>query len=193
MSIEGTNKAQFEALKLFAKQNGLFFESEVTFFESLDYSLELNTAGSEHNVYTTKSTEELEPFVYKSTKEGWYGHRHLRLTLAQYLLRVYDFNQVFPNLAMVLVGVTEDGRIWTKQALILGQVASSLPDLIQRLNNFGWKQLSHNCFVNVHTKVKISDATSANILFDDKGVPHFIDVIVDDLGKLQVNKFFDLS
>lgn len=108
----------------------------------------------------------------------------MNLSIAQYMLRVKEYSRAFPNLKMSIVAVTADYRIWTKQRFIYGRTAEDLPELIYLLKAHKWDQVSHNRFQHRDTKVVISDATAPNIIFDGANTPHFIDVIVEDLGVL---------
>jgi hypothetical protein len=107
---------------------------------------------------------------------------------ALYLKRLEDYNTIFPELSMEVIGVSKsDGktRIWTAQPFIEGKPFDTYPELAAAMKKAGWKQAGHAAkWKHTDTGALITDVHRGNVLVDRNGNIHPIDVIPLDVGDL---------
>jgi hypothetical protein len=139
------------------------------------------SGGSEHDVYLFPDTD--ISVVVRSTIKDSYGMGFS--SPAQYLKRIEDYNTVFPEHPIKVIGVSlnrrGNGVVWTAQPFVAGREFDSESDLQQALEDAGWERISSNTiYRHKKTGVVISDAHSGNVLFHNNGL-YPIDVIIEEV------------
>ncbi len=164
-----------------AKRLGIFHDDVTSLIQDAD---NIDSGGTEHDVFLFTNSE--TAYVIKRTKDDAYGHPQEKATPAQYLQRLDHFNIVFPELAMLVIGVSLNERgfgvIWTKQPYVKGEALDDPEELIDIVKGCGWIKGVGNSYQHEKTGVMISDANIGNILIDANGHPQFFDVVVEELG-----------
>lgn len=172
-------RAEQERLIAAAQQHGFFFDDNHPLFDAL--TAYKNEGGAEHDAYIVGEPQ--SRVVIRSTIKGSFGNTSTDSPV-QYLQRLADYNQTFPDLQTRLIGVSqrEDGTavIWTAQTFVPGEEYASQSDLDAAMRAHGWFEVGTNTHKYRHkeTGAVIEDVHRGNVLhIGDELFP--IDVIVD--------------
>ncbi len=180
-------RVEQERLIAAAKENGFFIGPSHPLLKAL--TLHENKRGMEHDAYIVG--EEKGRVVIRSTLPGSFGHAN-KHSPAYYLKRIAEYNQVFPNIQVRLIGVgqNEDGSavILTAQAFVAGKEYDTEAELDAAMRKQGWFAIGVPAkglparYQHKETKAIISDVHVGNILhIGDELFP--IDVIVEKMPK----------
>lgn len=163
-----------------AKSGGFFIsKDEVRRIEASAWG---RSEGAEHDVHFVGA--EGAELAIRATANGNFGPL-ADITPAEYLQRLRDFNQVFPETQIRVFGVSEDADgnavIWSAQPFVKGEEFATEEELAAAMAAHGWKR--DNTFpryTHEATGAIIEDAHTGNILhIGDELFP--IDVIVEKL------------
>ena len=184
-------KKQSNLLIKTAKKNG-FFLTDDQIVKALDGSTELvgESLGAEHDVYFVGAAPNM--LAIRSTSNGTYGPTK-DTSPAQYLNRLEDVNQLFPNVRMQMLGVSQDSEgkavIWTAQNFVAGTEFNSEIDLAVAMEKIGWVRdggfegttdgIDYR-YRHEATGAIIQDAHTGNVLLKD-GELYPIDVMVEKM------------
>ncbi|HET8900286.1 MAG TPA: hypothetical protein VFN09_16085 [Rhodanobacteraceae bacterium] len=165
-------RAETERLIAAAKSKG-FFLDDAAVSRTLG-SAEPLQGGAEHDAYV--AGESPNQIVIRNTVEGAVGAASGR-SPAQYLQRLAEYNQVFPELQMRVIGVSErpngDAVIWTAQHFVEGKEFKNNADLAKAMEASGWDKVrgSYSHYVNKETGAVIADAHTGKMRNGDWVAP----------------------
>ena len=178
-------RAEQERLISTAKENGFFLGFGHPFFESLE--VYESHGGMEHDAYIVGDAP--NKVVIRSTTKGEFGHAN-KHSPADYLKRIDNYNKLFPDLKIEMIGVHQDSdgsaQIWTAQKFAPGNPFKSDAELDAALRKKGWYQEGISApglpkrYKHKESGAIIADVHPDNILHDGDNL-YPIDVIVEKL------------
>lgn len=183
---EKVGRAEQEKLIAAAKENNFFLDNDNPLFDGL-FAYD-NKGGEEHDAYIVGEADGKQ-LVIRSTNENRFGHTS-KHSPADYLKRLEEYNQVFPELQMRMIGVREreDGtaEIWTAQQFVKGEEFTSQTELDAAMRNEGWFEVGANSHKYQHkdTGSVIEDVHVGNVLHRD-GQLYPIDVYVAKMPEIK--------
>lgn len=167
-SVEERAAAESAKLIETAKANGFFWNDATKEEIEPVLSASPHSSGFEHEAYFVG--EAPGKVVIRNTYDGFGAYD----TPSEYLQRLIDYNQTFPELQMRLIGVsTDDGGnpvLWTVQKFVEAKELGNQRALAQAMQMHGWKPKGHvltPVFVHEATGTVIEDAHPGNILERD--------------------------
>ncbi len=196
---EADGKLEQEKLIATAKENGFFFETDNPIFDALA-PIKL-FEGMEHEVQIVGEDNGKE-VVIRTTKDGKFGHTS-KYSPVEYLKRMSDYNKVFPDLHIGMIGVAQesDGKvsILTAQPFVKGKEAKNIEELDALLRKHGWfeegaaTQANRNRprkYKHAATGAVINDVHPGNILIGEGGQLYPIDVYVEKMPTIKPQTLF---
>lgn len=169
----GSKERLLAELEKSARAAGLWSEDDVA--EIAEYEL---SRGGENEVYTTDGDD-----VIKLNNFGFL--RDDATNFDDFLNRIESFNELFPDVALRLVGFAKNSRgevcVVMLQPAVFNNHEATEEEIDNALEEKGfYTDMSGNW---TDGRYVVSDLKPNNVLVDEKGVLHFIDVVTFDETK----------